>query len=173
MNGLKGSSECADLWKQEGKQSSVSMYRELLQLETDTWGIYMIAARKMEITENELCILLEIFESDPPLCQADIARKLHIPVQTLNSALSKMMKKGWIELVPVRGSHKAKGVVLTEKGMESVGPDICLIHQAEITAFESLERQKAEEMLASIRSYTIRFEKEMNALFTTPSSLKS
>lgn len=67
-----------------------SMYSRLLQIETDTWDIYMAAGRKLHVTENELWILLEIFSSEKPFCQADLSRKLHLPVQTLNSALSKI-----------------------------------------------------------------------------------
>ncbi|UNT92708.1 winged helix-turn-helix transcriptional regulator [Allobaculum sp. Allo2] len=95
------------------------LYNELVDLESDNWATYLTAAKTLQITENELWVLLEVFDADPPLCQADIARRIHIPVQTLNSALSKMNRKGWIDFVPIPGSQKAKGVKLTQAGRKN------------------------------------------------------
>lgn len=142
-----------------------SQFKELLQIETDTWGVYMLAAKHLKVTENELWILLEIDSCDEILCQADISRRLHIPAQTLNSSLMKMVRKGWIAFVPVKGSQKAKGVVLTEEGLKTMGPVLKSVHQAEMTAFGSLDPEEAEAMLNAIRLYLTRFSEEMRALF--------
>ncbi len=138
-----------------------SMYSRLLQIETDTWDIYMAAGRKLHVTENELWILLEIFSSEKPFCQADLSRKLHLPVQTLNSALSKMTKKGWITLESIPGSQKSKGIFLTEAGHQATDPVLTQVRKAEQNAFESLGYAQAKAMLETIELYNNRFEKEM------------
>ena len=140
--------------------------KELLQLETSTWDIYGLAAGKLHITENELWILLEIFETDPPLCQADIARHLHLPVQTINSALSKMKKKGWLELISIKNSSRSKGVVLTEQGAKELSTSIRKIQYAEQSALDSLGEENARIMLACIRQYNARLKEEMETAFS-------
>ena len=143
-----------------------TLFNELLQIETDTWEVYMIAARELGVTENELWILLDVASKEAEFCQADLARKLHIPAQTLNSALNKMTKKGWITLEPMKGSNKSKRIVLTEEGKRKAGPVVEQIHEAEMRAFGSLDHEQAVMMLTTIRLYLTRFTKEMNDLFS-------
>lgn len=143
------------------------LYNELVDLESDNWATYLTAAKTLQITENELWVLLEVFDADPPLCQADIARRIHIPVQTLNSALSKMNRKGWIDFVPIPGSQKAKGVKLTQAGQKKFHPVLAGIHQAETNAFASLDPEQARAMLDSIHAYTLTFQSEMKRLLDT------
>ena len=41
------------------RETIASVYSRLLQIEKDTWDIYMDAGRKLHVTENELWILLK------------------------------------------------------------------------------------------------------------------
>lgn len=146
-----------------------ALHHELLKLEYESWDVYQIACRYAGLTENELWILLETEAADGILCQADIARNCGIPIQTVNSALSKMVKKGWIELVPLPENRKTKRVVLTEEGIRRFSPMLQKIHEAEQKALGSLEPEQLRMMFQSMQQYVSELEKQFSSSFSDPS----
>ncbi|WP_323090375.1 MarR family winged helix-turn-helix transcriptional regulator [Allobaculum sp. JKK-2023] len=144
-------------------------HQDFLSLECQAWDVYKICLKSMNLTENELWILLEIEENQTPLRQADIARNLYLPVQTVNSALTKLTSKGLIELVSLPNNRKSKGVCLTQKGKAEFLPYLAKIHAAEQSALATLSDQEIETMLQSIRRYVTALEKNLKEQFPAAS----
>lgn len=143
----------------------VKAHQEFLQLEMYTWDAYKVCLRSMKITENELWILLEIEEGSPMICQADIARSLRLPIQTVNSALTKMVNRGWIELYSLPNNRKSKGIRLTGQGKAECLPAIHLIHEAEQEALGSLSDKEINMILAIMRRYNEKLESGLQERF--------
>lgn len=151
---------------QEPSVNLRTVHQEFLRLEMASWDHYKICLHSLHVTENELWILLEIDSgSDALLCQAEIARNLALPIQTVNSALAKMAKRGWIELVPVPGNRKSKGVVFTEQGKEECLPWLEKIHQAEEQALGVLSDEEIQTLIHWIQKYNQALEQNLRSLF--------
>lgn len=130
----------------------------LLRMEMEIWDLYSDCARTFHITDNEMFILLEIDENSiSPISQAQIARNLRIPVQTVNSALAKLKEKGWIELVPLEGSRKIKAVRLSLQGQIECMPMLRKIHQCEEHAIIQMGSQDASQLILLLQKYIRQF----------------
>lgn len=140
-------------------------HQEFLQLEMCTWDAYKVCLRTMKITENELWILLEIESGSPMICQADIARRLSLPIQTVNSALTKMAAKGWIELYSMPNNRKSKGIRLTEQGKAECLPSLGLIREAEHEALGILSDKEINTLLSVISRYNEKLESGLQERF--------
>lgn len=157
---------CSEQPEQEPSMNLRTVHQEFLRLEMASWDLYKICLRSLHVTENELWILLEIDSgSETLLCQAEIARHLALPIQTVNSALGKMAKRGWIELVPVPGNRKSKGVIFTEQGKEECLPWLEKIHQAEQQALRVLSDEEIQTLIHWIQKYNQALEHNLRSLF--------
>lgn len=136
------------------------------QLEFDTWDLYLVCVRDKNITENELWILLAMEQSsDEPLSQATLSRVLRIPVQTINSACMKMVRRGWIKLVPIPGNRKTKGLAFTEKGEQECLPMLKKIREAEEATLSSIAPDDFAHMLATVELYNQYLRKQLALRF--------
>lgn len=145
--------------------SLADMHQIFLDLEMQTWDAYKICLSSLKLTENEFWILLEIGSSSLPFCQSDIARKLRLPAQTVNSALMKMTKKGWIDLVPLADNRKSKGILFTEEGRKICLPFLEKIYRAEESALGELGDDEIQRMIEYIQRYTQALEKNLQEEF--------
>lgn len=142
--------------------------RTFLQFERDSWNSYTICQKGLDLTENELWIVLEVGDAAGVLCQADLARRLHLPVQTINSALTKLIKRGWLQRVALPNNHKAKGIVFTEQGEQECLSRLEKVYAAERTAIQAIDWQTWQIILEAISQYTSVLEDSLHQAF--PSS---
>ncbi len=133
-------------------------------LEFDTWNLYETCSRLLNITETEMWILLALDQSSSPVSQADIARMIRIPVQTVNSACAKMIRLGWLELQPSKTSRKSKVVVFTDAGRAECLPFAQNVRLAEARALSRLTAEEFRQMLQTKEKYNHYLHEQMDAL---------
>lgn len=79
-------------------------------------ALYHAAAQRCGLSDAAFWTLYALVTSCEPLTQNRIAMDWGIPKQTLNSAVTAMVKKGLVELCPGKGAHSGKLVTLTDEG---------------------------------------------------------
>ena len=135
----------------------LSVYNGLIK-ENDS--IYRAAAKRYGISEAAFWILYTIRESGEDFTQNRICLEIHIPKQTVNSALSSLLKDGFIYLEQM-SDRRNKKIVLTEKGAALAESTVDTVIEAECEALSGLEANERKEFIGLFRKYTELFKKNM------------
>ena len=86
----------------------------------DINAMYDAFARRSGVSVTEFWALLYVSEGVTE--QHELARTLSLSRQTVNSAISKLVERGYVELVPDATDRRVKHVHLTPAGEELVRP---------------------------------------------------
>lgn len=93
---------------------------------------YHRIAVNIGISDTAFRILYAISETDEKLTQITLGERLCLPKQTINSAIIKLQKDGYIDLEQLKTARNIKSVSLTEKGQDfcktEKGQDFCKKH---------------------------------------------
>ena len=138
-------------------RKNLSVYNGLIK-ENDS--IYRAAAKRYGISEAAFWILYTIRESGEDFTQNRICSEIHIPKQTVNSALSSLLKDGFIYLEQM-SDRRNKKIVLTEKGAALAESTVDTVIEAECEALSGLEANERKEFIGQFRKYTELFKKNM------------
>ena len=65
-----------------------------------------------------MCVLYILADSERTYTQQDICRISRFAKQTVNSAISALVKNNYITIEPITGVKNSKGILLTDKGRE-------------------------------------------------------
>lgn len=93
-------------------------------------GEYAKFAKKLGLNESDLCLFYALYP-DYELSQRQICNEWQIPKSTLNTALKKFQKLGYLELVAMPNNKKELFVKLTRLGKDYAKPYITTIYEAE------------------------------------------
>lgn len=110
--------------------------------------LYHKIAVKMGVSDSVMWIMYCLFESDTDYTQNSLAGRIGVPKQTINSAINRLLKDGYIALeqLPVSGNNKR--ITLTEKGKSFCKEQIAPFAEAEDRAFSRLSGEEQEQYLA-------------------------
>lgn len=117
--------------------------------------LYYPVAQRHGISATALNLLYMVCITDEPCTQNELAKALCIPKQTVNSAVSKLVKDGFLELVQRPGPRNSKTVQLTEQGMERCREFVLPLIEAEDRA---LARMTGEEQELFLSLYEKRYQ---------------
>ena len=81
-------------------------------------AIYHKTATKFGLSDSAMCVLYILADSEKAYTQQDICRISRFAKQTVNSAISALVKNNYITLEPIAGVKNSKGILLTDKGRE-------------------------------------------------------
>lgn len=132
-------------------------YNQLLK-ECD--NIYHEAAAKAGLSDCAFWILHALWEADHPLTQSEIGDNASLPRQTVNSALKKMEKDGYLVLEKISGKM-GKSIHLTESGEQFTMMHIAPIAAAEERVCAQFTQQEQEIFLSTFRTLVDRLKTEM------------
>ncbi len=104
-------------------------------------GLYRAASCRYNLPEGSLWILYFLIFSDTPITQLDVAERMMLPKQTINSATMSLVNKGYVELQKIDGS-KRKNIVLTVEGRKFTEETVRHILSAEKRAVERMGQEK-------------------------------
>ena len=100
-------------------------------------------------------------EHTPPFTQHELATLCSLPRQTVNSAISGLVKNGYVSLTQLAGAGNTKAVCLTEKGKQICRQMIDPLIQAEQHSLAQMTSKEVELCLElSVRQLDL-FEKEL------------
>lgn len=105
-------------------------------------NVYYRLAAHYGFTETMFDILYFVRENEDCFTQAQICSNLYLRKQTVNSALKKLERDGYIYLTHGETNHKNKIIRFTEKGENMVRETIDPIFEVERKAFEALSLEE-------------------------------
>lgn len=108
--------------------------------------LYQAASVKYDLPEGSLWILYFLIFSDEEVTQLDIAERMMLPKQTINSATSKLAEKGLVSLKKIDGSKK-KRILLTEEGKRFTDETVRHVLNAECRAVEKMGEEKIKRYI--------------------------
>jgi len=142
-------------------QSQLTQYNSFFK-EIDE--VYHSIARHYGISDCALWILYIVRETEDDHTQNKLCELLSLSKQTVNSALKKLEKEGYIKLEHHPGNQKNKLIQLTEQGSLFAGEMIDKLVKMEQTAFCHLSAEERITLLRLIEKYVNRLQKECKKL---------
>lgn len=125
--------------------------------------IYHEAARNYGFSDCAFWIIYELRESEMHYTQTMLCNMIFQPKQTINSALKKLEKDGYLELKHT-SNQKSKEISLTDKGVRLSENSIDKIIEAECRAFSGLSDEERTSFLELQEKLFINLQKELGAL---------
>lgn len=135
------------------------IYREIDKL-------YHRIARKSGLSDSAFIILYSMREGDKVTTQKDICNMGAISKQTINSALKKLERDGFIELKVMENNHKNKQLLLTVKGQSLVEEIIDPVINGENKVFDKMA-EKSSEFLQLSKMYLSLLSEEFDTSLNT------
>ncbi len=115
---------------------------EKQQKEQDS--IYHNAAVKFGLSDTAMWILYVISRTNKEYFQHELCDMSFFAKQTINSAISGLVKKGYIELKTDEKSRRQKKVVLTENGKLFAASTTKKLYKAEERAYKNFSDEEME-----------------------------
>lgn len=138
----------------------ITEYNQLLK-ECDT--IYHSAAIRLGLSDCAFWILYTLQEEGKTVKQSDICDNASMPKQTVNSALKKLEKDGYLSLRRIDGKM-GKSIHLTEKGFQFVDKKIKPIMLAEEKACSLFTEEEKGMFLKVFHSLVQRLNEEISSV---------
>ena len=128
-------------------------------------SIYHSVAVRFGISDSVMWVLYTICDIDGPCTQHDICSHVFLPKQTVNSAISALIKSGDIYLEPVPDMGKKKIIKLTEKGKTLADSTVRLLWEAEVRAFGRFSKDEQDIYLKQTRQHISYMREEFDKIF--------
>lgn len=125
--------------------------REINHINKEYNDIYHEAIVRMGLSESAFDILYSVCELGDGCLQRDICNVCYIPKQTVNSAVRKLEKEGY--LMMTRGHGRQMHISLTEKGNKMLQQWIYPLICSENEAFSALTEDEIVQLLSLHRKY--------------------
>lgn len=122
--------------------------------------IYRQAALEAGISFVPYYILLMLCSSDTPQTQSDIQKNSFYPKQTINSAVLRLQKLGYLALQP---QGRRKTLALTDAGAEFCQRKVFPVLNAEQESFMELSPAEQEQLLLTAEKHLRLFRQRVAA----------
>lgn len=123
-------------------------------------ALYRNAGALFGLPDCAMWILYYLSISEDELSQQDLIEKMLFPKQTINSAVTGLVKKGLIELSMIQGTRNRKRITLTDDGKELADATVVKMWQAECRAVESLGKDKMAQYIELYHDFFNRLQSE-------------
>lgn len=124
-------------------------------------SLYRMAAYKSSISDGEVDIWSALLNSNAEYSQQDLAEMLSLPKQTVNSLITRMIRKEFVVLDHDPGTRNRKVIRLTEAGRYFGEQQVKWIFEAEQRAMENTDPDEVKAYVSMLEKYIIRFRKEI------------
>lgn len=138
-------------------QKLLGQYNSLYK---DMDEVYHTLARHYGLSDCALWILYILRESEDIPTQNKMCEQLSLSKQTVNSALKKLEKEGYIKLEHQEGNQKSKLVFLTARGELFAQKTIDNVLLMEQTAFGQFTAQERITFLQLFQKYACELQRE-------------
>ena len=115
---------------------------EISKQEKRFGAVYRQAAATFHLSECAMWVLYFLTAADEPLTQQDMIEQMQFPKQTVNSAVSGLVRKGYIQLQAIPGTRNRKNLVLTGSGTVIAENTVKKLRAAEERAADQLGTEK-------------------------------
>ena len=122
--------------------------------------IYSNLASRLGMSNSMFWILYAISHSEEPLTQNDLCNDYFFPLQTVNSAVANLLKKGIIELEFIPSTRNRKKIILTDKGKKFTNETINKADEIEKNAFLRFSEEERETYISLFQRHIDYLKKE-------------
>lgn len=129
--------------------------------------IYTNLAASFGMTNTDFWIMYAISHTEGQITQNDLCNNFFFPVQTINSAISKLLKKELVELKAIPKTKNRKEILLTDKGKEFVSETINKADKIERNAFLMFTEEERETYLSLFKRHIENLKSEENRLLNS------
>lgn len=147
-----------------GKMEIYEYIKLIEQQRKEEDSVYHSAAVKFGMSDTAMWILYVLSEPDSCVTQQDLCRQGSFPKQTVNTAISNMVKNGYVTLEPIPGSRNQKRILLTDAGRKLAAVTVDKLRMAEEMAYDALTAEELESYLALSKRLTDSLKKEISKL---------
>ena len=116
-------------------------------------SIYHLASARSGVPDGEVAIWSLLLDSDEEYSQRDIALLLSLPIQTVNSTVSNMVKKGHVSLEHNPGTRNRKTIRVTVSGKQFAEQNVRWIFDAEQKAARQASPDDLERLIELMDGY--------------------
>lgn len=124
-------------------------------------SLYRLAAYKSNISDGEVDIWSALLNCNDEFSQQDLAEMLSLPKQTVNSLITRMIRKGFVILEHAPGTRNRKVIRLTEAGRCFGEQQVKWIFEAEQKAMENTDPEEAMAYVSMLEKYIAHFRNEI------------
>ncbi|MGN1015156.1 MAG: MarR family winged helix-turn-helix transcriptional regulator [Butyricicoccus sp.] len=110
-------------------------------------NIYRRVAQQLGLSDTAFWILYQMRDSSEPFTQSELCHDWYLSKQTVNSAVSGLVKSGLISLKAAVGNGHRKLLLLTDAGTAFCSKHIDPLIQADIDSFSSFTEQERTLLL--------------------------
>ena len=121
---------------------------QLAAVEKNFAALYRRAAAAFGLPECAMWALYFLHASHGALSQRDLAETMMFPKQTVNSAVTNLVKKGLIELAAAPGARNRKNAALTPEGQKLAARTVGIMRKAEARAVARMGEEKTKQFAA-------------------------
>ncbi len=137
------------------------------QAQKENDNCYRSYARSVGLSDTAFWILYSVAEREMPYTQKELCSGWFFPMQTINSALKELCKRGILQLEPLPTNRKAKLIRLTAEGEQLVLHAIAPLFDAEDRALTRMGKAEYERYLEMTRRHVALFHEEIDTLLQT------
>lgn len=124
-------------------------------------ALYRLAAYKSNISDGEVEIWSVLLNCPEEYSQQDLAEILSLPKQTVNSLITRMIRKEFVVLEHAPGTRNRKVIRLTEAGRYFGEQKVKWIFESEQKAMEDTDPAEVMAYVSMLEKYIARFRKEI------------
>ncbi len=126
-------------------------------------SLYHEEAVRLGISETALWILYSIFGAEETFTQYDLCEAWQYPRQTVNSAITSLIKNGYVVLKVIPGTRNRKAIHLTESGLAFCEKNILPLYLAEERAYLQMSEKELDTFVALYEKQYVLLKKEFGS----------
>lgn len=144
---------------------SIRNYIELIeQQRKEQDAIYHNVAVKYGLSDTAMWVLYNIYLAEDVITQQELCRQCFFAKQTVNTAITSLIKNGYVELESIIGTRNHKRILLTEKGIRLADVTIKPLVESENKAYAVLDSEEIKAYLDMTTRLTISLREETEKL---------
>lgn len=117
------------------------------QLRKEQDAIYHNVATGYNLSDTAMWVLYMVSVSEKPCTQQDLCQQCYVAKQTINTAVTGLLRNEIVVLEPIPGTRNQKNIVLTKKGRELANRTIQKLCEAEQTAYGKISAEDLDRYL--------------------------
>lgn len=125
----------------------------LTHLYKESDHIYTRLASRFGLNTTSFWLLYAIAHTEDDVTQNDLCNDFFFPVQTVNSAVTLLQKKGLVELEVIPGTRNRKKILLTDEGKVLCDATINKVDEIEKNALFMFTEEEREIYLALFKRH--------------------
>ncbi len=139
----------------------------LSRLYKESDHLYSDFAARLGMTGTAFWILYALSHAEQPLTQNDLCNMFFFPVQTINSSIGALQKKGLLKLQAIPGTKNRKEILLTKAGQDFSAGTIRKVDEIEENAFLLFTAEEREIYLSLFKRHIENLKQEEQRVLST------